>query len=85
MKVKLIIYSKLKEYVKGYDDNEGIIKEVPHPKSIRFFLKETINHPQAMDAISMVIVNDKVVPFDQLDRDIKDNDIIKIYPPMGGG
>jgi sulfur carrier protein ThiS len=38
-----------------------------------------------MDAISMVIVNDKVVPFRQLDRKLEDEDIIKVYPPMGGG
>jgi|LDZU01.1.fsa_nt_gi sulfur carrier protein ThiS len=85
MKVKLIIYSKLKEYVEGYDNNNGIVKEVSSPKSIRQFLEETINHSQAMDAISMVIVNDKVVPFKQLDRKLEDEDIIKVYPPIGGG
>jgi molybdopterin converting factor small subunit len=84
MKVKLIIYSKLKEYVEGYDNN-GIVKEIPSPKSIRQFLEETINHDLAMDAISMVIVNDKVVPFKQMDSNLKDKDIIKVYPPMGGG
>jgi molybdopterin converting factor small subunit len=85
MKVKLIIYSKLKEYVEGYNNSDGIVKEVTSPKSIRQFLAETINHEQAMDAISMVIVNDKVIPFKQLDRKLKDKDIIKVYPPMGGG
>lgn len=85
MKIKLIIYSKLKEYVEGYDNSDGIVKEVTSPKSIRQFLTETINHDQAMDAISMVIVNDKVIPFNQLDRKLEDKDIIKVYPPMGGG
>jgi len=85
MKVKLIIYSKLKDYVEGYGENDGIIIEVSHHKSIRKFLEETIEHPRAMDAISMVIVNDTVVPFNQLDRNLQDKDIIKVYPPMGGG
>lgn len=85
MKVKLIIYSKLKEYVEGYDDNDGIVKELAHPRSIREFLEETINHSQAMDAISMVIVNNKVVPFGELNRKLENDDVIRVYPPMGGG
>jgi sulfur carrier protein ThiS len=85
MKVKLIIYSNLKRYVEGYNDKDGIVKEISHPKSIRQFLEETINHDRAMDAISMVIVNGKVVPFGQLDRKLQEKDTIKVYPPMGGG
>lgn len=85
MKVKLIIYSNLKRYVEGYNDKDGIVKEVSHPKSIRQFLEEMINHDRAMDAISMVIVNGKVVPFGQLDRKLQEKDTIKVYPPMGGG
>ena len=85
MKVKLIIYSNLKKYVEDYGDKEGIVKEVSRKKSIRQFLEDAIKHERAMDAISMVIVNDSVVPFNQLDRDLKDRDVIKVYPPMGGG
>lgn len=87
MKIKLIIYSNLKRYVEGYDidSNNGIIKEVTEQKSIKQFLEETIKHELAMDAISIVIVNDKVIPFGKLDKKLEHNDVIKVYPPMGGG
>lgn len=61
------------------------MKEISEPKTIKQFLQETIKHEKAMDAISMVIVNEKVVPFNQLDRKLQDGDVIKVYPPIGGG
>jgi molybdopterin converting factor small subunit len=85
MKIKLMIYSNLKNYVEDYNDHDGVVKEVSGKKTIRQFLEEIIKHEQAMDAISMVIVNDKIVPFNQLDRELQDGDMIKVYPPMGGG
>lgn len=85
MKIKLVIYSNLKNYVENYHDHDGVIIEVSEKTSVRQMLEETIRHERAMDAISMVIVNDKVVPFNQLDRVLEDGDIIKVYPPMGGG
>ena len=85
MKVKLLIYSNLKDYVDGYQENEGLVKELFEPKTIKQFLEETIGHERALDAISMVIVNDKVVPFTQLDRLLQDGDTVTVYPPMGGG
>ncbi len=85
MKVKLIIYSNLKNYVKDYGNKDGVVKEICQDKSIKQFLEETIRHERATDAISMVIVNDQVVPFKQLNRYLQDGDVIKVYPPMGGG
>ena len=85
MKVKLVIYSNLKHYVENYRDHDGVMIEISEKTSIRQLLEETIRHEHAMDAISMVIVNEKVVPFNQLDRTMQDGDIIKVYPPMGGG
>jgi len=85
MKVKLIIYSNLKDYVMDYKEKEGLIKEIIGEKTIKDFLQETIKHEKALDAISMVLVNEKIVPFNQLDRQLQDGDIIKIYPPIGGG
>lgn len=85
MEIKLMIYSNLKNYVENYSDHDGVRKEVSGKKSIRQFLEETIKHEQAMDAISMIIINGKVVPFSQLDRDLQNGDMIKVYPPMGGG
>jgi molybdopterin converting factor small subunit len=85
MKIKLIIYSNLKNYVENYKDDEGIVKDISEQKTIRQFLEETIKHEKAMDAISMIIVNEKVIPFSQLDRKLQDGDIIKVYPPIGGG
>lgn len=80
-----MIYSNLKNYVEGYQDNDGIIKEVSSQKSIKQFLEETIKHERAMDAISMVIVNNQVVPFGELNRNLQEGDVVKVYPPMGGG
>ncbi|MGE4413416.1 MAG: MoaD/ThiS family protein [Candidatus Caldatribacteriota bacterium] len=85
MKIKLIIYSNLKNYVENYKEDDGLVKEISEPKTIKQFLQETIKHEKAMDAISMVIVNEKVVPFNQLDRKLQDGDVIKVYPPIGGG
>jgi sulfur carrier protein ThiS len=85
MKIKLIIYSNLKNYVENYKEDDGLVKEISEPKTIKQFLQETIKHEKAMDAISMAIVNEKVVPFNQLDRKLQDGDIIKVYPPIGGG
>lgn len=85
MKVKLIIYSNLKDYVEGYNDKEGLIKEIAGEKTIKEFLQETIKHEKAMEVISMVLVNEKFIPFNQLDRQLQDGDIIKVYPPIGGG
>ncbi len=85
MKVKLIIYSNLKNYVDGYLDNEGVLKEINREKTIREFLLDTIKHEKALEGISMIIINGKVIPFNQIDSYIKDGDIIKVYPPMGGG
>ena len=85
MKVKLIIYSNLKDYVDGYQDNEGLLTEVSEQITIKRFLQETIRHDKALDAISMIIVNDRVVPFYKIEQNLKDGDIIKVYPPMGGG
>jgi len=85
MKIKLIIYSNLKNYVENYKEDDGLVKEISEPKTIKQFIQETIKHEKAMDAISMVIVNEKVVPFNQLDRKLQDGDVIKVYPPIGGG
>ena len=85
MKIKLIIYSNLKNYVENYKEDDGLVKEISELKTIKQFLQETIKHEKAMDAISMVIVNEKVVPFNQLDRKLQDGDVIKVYPPIGGG
>ena len=85
MKVRLIIYSSLKDYVKGYQGNDGIQLEISEQISIKRFLLETIKHEKALDAISMIIVNEKIVPFNQIERNLQDGDIIKVYPPMGGG
>jgi len=54
MKVKLIIYSNLKKYVKNYDNKEGIVLN-------------------------------KAVPSNQLGSNLKGGDVVKVYPPMGGG
>lgn len=85
MKVRLLVYSNLKNYIDGYQDSEGLLKEIPKQMTIKDFLQETIKHKRAMDGISMVIVNEKVIPFHEIERNLQDGDVIKIYPPMGGG
>ena len=85
IKVKLIIYSALKNYVKNYNTKNGIEIISCKCKTIQQILQETINHPDAMDAISIVSINNQVIGFKDLNRPLKNGDVIKVYPPMGGG
>ncbi len=85
MKVRLIIYSNLKDYVEGYNEKEGLNKEIEGEKTVKEFLQETIRHKKAMEAISMVLINEKFIPFNQLERKLQDGDVVKIFPPIGGG
>lgn len=85
IKVQMIIYSNLNKFVENYDQENGIVKEVTNGKSILQFIKENISYNQAINAISVIIVNDQFVPFKQLNRRLEEGDIIKLYPPIGGG
>ena len=53
MKVRLLVYSNLKNYIDGYQDSEGLLKEISKQMTIKDFLQETIKHKRAMDGISM--------------------------------
>ena len=85
MKIRLLIYSNLKNYVDDYQDDVGLQIEINDQKTIKDFLLETIKHERALEAISMIIVNEKCLPFNQIERKLQDGDVIKVYPPMGGG
>ncbi len=85
MKVKLLIYSNLKNNVKNYDDKNGVVIEVNEPATIREFLTKHIEHKQAVNATNTLLLNDKLVPFQELDQKLNDGDTVKLYPPIGGG
>jgi len=85
MKVTLKIYSGLRNYVKNYDIEKGITLEVDKGKTLKQLLKENINHEKAIEAISMVTLNDRIIPYGNYDLKFKDGDIIKVFPPVGGG
>ena len=85
MKVTLKIYSGLRNYVKNYDIEKGITLEVDKGKTIKQLLKENINHEKAIEAISMVTLNDRIVSYKDYNRKLKDGNLIKVFPPIGGG
>ena len=85
MKVTLKIYSGLRNYVKNYDTEKGVTLEVGKGKTIKQILKENINHEKAIEAISMITLNDKIIPYKNYDQEARDGDLIKVFPPIGGG
>ena len=85
MKITLKIYSGLRKYVKHYHFENGITLNVHKEKSIKQFLIENIDHRKAIDAISMVTVNDKLIPYSDYDQKLEDGDIVKVFPPISGG
>ena len=85
MKVTLKIYSGLRNYVKNYDIEKGVILETNKEITLKQLLKKNINHKKAIEAISMVTVNDKIIPYSSYDSKLKDEDIVKVFPPIGGG
>jgi len=85
MKITLKIYSGLQKYVKDYNSKNGLILEIDKEKTIKQFLIDAINHQKAIEAISMITINDKIISYQNYDQKLKDGDLIKVFPPIGGG
>ena len=85
MKITLKIYSGLQKYVKDYNSKNGLILEIDKGKTIKQLLIDTINHQKAIEAISMITLNDKIIAYQNYDQKLKDGDLIKVFPPIGGG
>jgi len=85
MKVILKIYFGLKYYVKNYDDEKGLVLEVERGKTIKQLFIENINHKNAIDAISLVTVNNSIVAHKDYNQELQNGDLIKVFPPIGGG
>jgi len=85
MNVTLKIYSGLKKYVKNYNKESGIILKIDEGVTVKQFLEKNIDHDRAIDAISMVTVNEKIVAYNNYNKKLKDGDLIKVFPPIGGG
>ena len=85
MKITLKIYSGLQKYVKDYNSKNGLILEIDKGKTIKQLLIDTINHQKAIEAISMITLNDKIIAYQNYDQKLKDGDLIKVFPPISGG
>lgn len=75
----------MKNYVKNYDIEKGVTLKVDERETIKQILKKNINHEKAIEAISIVTLNDKIIPYKDYDKKVKDGDLIKVFPPIGGG
>ncbi len=85
MKITLKIYSGLKRYVKDYNSKNGLILEIDKGKTIKQLIIDTINHQKAIEAISMITLNDKIIAYQNYNQKLKDGDLIKVFPPISGG
>jgi len=85
MQITLKIYSGLRQYVKNYHQKNGLILTMENGKTIRQLLLDHIEHERTIDAISMITLNDKIIPYQDYCRELHDGDVIKVYPPISGG
>ena len=79
MKIFLEIKCPLKEYFKGQEKSEKIKLKISKGKSILDLINQ-YKIPKGF--VSLISVNGKK---EGLNYKIKEDDLIKLYPPTGGG
>ena len=78
MKIKIAAYGILRSYL-GQNNSTFYVKEFSQPKTIGEIIND-IGIPEGM--VMLVAVNDKQKNFDYIPRD---EDEIKLIPPISGG
>lgn len=77
--VTLKLYGIIELYINDYDRKSGLTLELNSFRSIRQILEEK-NIPTTI--ISLLLSGNKII---NLDYQVQNGDVIKVFPHMGGG
>ncbi len=79
MKLQVFLASSLRRHVSAYDPGAGLNLSLPAGRTVRDLLAQLGIEPKE---IAIVLVNqDRVGP----DRVLKENDQVRLFPPLSGG
>lgn len=72
---------ELEKKLKNYDKKKGIVINLDKPVTIKYLVANYFSE-DIKDAMGVVLANKKIVDFNY---QVKDGDIIEIFPLLGGG
>jgi len=72
---------ELEKKLKNYDKKKGIVINLDKPVNIKYLIANYFSKDMK-DAMRVVLANKKIVDFNY---QVKDGDIIEIFPLLGGG
>ena len=79
MKLQVFLASSLRRYVSAYDPQAGLSLSLPAGKTVHDLLAQLGIEPKE---VAIVLLNqDRVGP----DRVLRENDQVRLFPPLSGG
>lgn len=77
--ITLKLYGGLERYINNYNHEKGTSLKLDYTQTVTDVLEKT-GIPK--NKIVLIMADDKIVSFDYV---LKQNDVIKIFSPIGGG
>ena len=77
--ITLKLYGGLERYINNYNHERGVSLKLDYGQTAADLLKKT-GIPK--NKLVLIMADDKIIHFDYI---LKQNDVIKMFPPIGGG
>lgn len=81
MEIKIILCHGLEKKYKNYNKEQGILLDLERPVSIKYIIKKNFSK-DIQETAGIILANKKIV---DINYQIKDGDVIEIFPLIGGG
>ena len=79
MSVNLFLSSTLRQYIPGYDPSEGVLFSVDRKTTVSDLCR-LMQIPQ--DKIKIIMINGRNASFDE---ELRGDERVGLFPPIGGG